>query len=111
MMTHAYLQMEVALVAVLGLLFLTSFFFKKRQGRPGVVSVMTYQSLGPKKGIAAVRVGKDLLILAVTPQDVKLLTTVNDQAPAGAGARDTVRDLTEKLRKLRTMKETLYAHN
>lgn len=115
-MTYAYIQMGLALMAVIGLMLLLAFFLKKRQlGKSSMMNIMAYQSLGPKKGIAAIQVGHEVLLVGVTANDIKLLKSLDGALPEPGGERDAVRDIAEKLKSLRNMKETakskLYANS
>ncbi|MDA8168181.1 MAG: flagellar biosynthetic protein FliO [Nitrospiraceae bacterium] len=72
-MIQMYLQMAVSLIAVVGLIYLISNFMKKRQGRPGLFKMLSYQPLGPKKGVAALKLGREVLLFSITATDLKLL--------------------------------------
>ncbi|MBI5741928.1 MAG: FliO/MopB family protein [Nitrospirae bacterium] len=77
-MTGAYVQMAAALVFVVLLIVATAFIFKKKQAGTGFMSIVGYQPFGPKKGVAALRVGKEVLILGVTPNEMRLLKTFGE---------------------------------
>jgi flagellar biogenesis protein FliO len=77
-MTDIYFQMILALALVIGMIFLLGMFLKKKQSKDGLMKVIGYQSLGPKKGLAAVRINKEVLILGVTATELKLLRTYDD---------------------------------
>ena len=68
-----YLRMFAALGAVVGLIYLAAAFMKKRQGKPGLLNMMAYQSFGPKKGIALMKLGGDVLLVGVTSTELKLM--------------------------------------
>jgi len=72
-MIQTYIQMAIALVFVILLIFAIGFVLRKKQDRFGFMSVVGYQSLGPKKGVAALKIGKEILILGVTSNDMRLL--------------------------------------
>ncbi len=76
-MMDLYLHMGLALILVSGLILLLGLFVKKRQGKESLMKIMGYQSLGPKKGMAMVRIGQEVLLLGVTANDVKLLKTMD----------------------------------
>jgi flagellar biogenesis protein FliO len=42
------------------------------------MSIIGYQAVGPKKGVAALKVGREVLILGVTPNDMRLLKTFRE---------------------------------
>jgi flagellar biogenesis protein FliO len=114
-MTDLYLQMILALALVIGVILFIGAALKKTQSKDGLMKVLGYQSLGPKKGVAAVKVGKDVFILGVTPTDLKLFKTVTDtgnegfseQTPEKASTMST--GISNTLKRLKAMKDTLNA--
>jgi flagellar biogenesis protein FliO len=133
-MMDLYLHMGLALILVSGLILVLGIVAKKKQERGSLMKVMGYQSLGPKKGMAMVRVGREVLLLGVTANDVKLLKAMDGfedenghpsfaQVAADAAAQaDTadddgrqqekterviVADTGDKLKKLRAIKDAL----
>ncbi len=102
-MTGAYLQMILALAAVVGLIFLMSFFLKKRQAKPGMMNIIAYQSFGPRKGLAALKMGKEVLLLGITSADIRLLKTFAEEE---FDSQTTVA-INDKLRRLKDIKERL----
>ena len=77
-MTTAYVQMVAALVFVILLILGAGYLLRKKQNRFGLMDVVSYQSIGPKKGVAALKVGKEILILGVTSNEMRLLKTFRD---------------------------------
>lgn len=77
-MTGSYIQMVLALVFVVFLIIATGFVMRKKQVRSGFMSIVGYHPFGPKKGVAALRVGKEILILGVTPSEMRLLKTFKE---------------------------------
>ncbi len=107
-MITAYLQMAFALAAVIGLIVVMGFFLKKRQQMTGsMMKVVAHQSLGPRKGLIAVKVGTEVLLLGVTPSDVRLLRTYESD---DIKVEPVVKETGDKLKKLKQLKETLYDH-
>lgn len=105
-MIGAYLQMAIALAAVIGLIFLTGFFIRKRQGKASLMNILAYQSFGPRRGVAALKIGKEILLLGITSTDLKLLKTfAENELETEIG-----RDITDKLNRLRNIKEYLNEH-
>jgi flagellar biogenesis protein FliO len=76
-MIDLYLQTGIALILVSGLIVLLGLFTKKRQDKANLMNIMGYQSLGPKKGLAMVRVGEEVILVGVTATDVKLLKSMD----------------------------------
>lgn len=121
-MIDIYLHIGVALIFVSGLILLLGLFFKKRQDKESLMKIMGYQSLGPKKGIAMVRVGPEMLLVGVTATDVKLLKAMDavigeqeTEVPKQSvkTQRAVIADTSETLQKLKAlkgvMKDSLYA--
>jgi flagellar biogenesis protein FliO len=77
-MTTVYIQTAAALVFVIILIVGLSYFMRKRQGAEGFMKVVGYQSLGPKKGVAAVKIGREILLLGVSVSDIRLLKVYPD---------------------------------
>jgi len=102
-MIGSYLQMSVALVLVIGLILVIGMVLKKKQTKSALMTVLTYQSFGPKKGIAALKIGSEILLVGITSTDLKLLKTFeeNELDP------ELVQDINEKLNKLRNIKKQL----
>ncbi len=125
-MIDLYLHMGIALILVSGLILLLGQFLRKRQGKESLMKVMGYQSLGPKKGIAMVKVGREVLLLGVTATDVKLLKSLGaridepvteqrefPEEPMAQTGGVIVADASGRLQKLKalkdSLKDTLYA--
>jgi flagellar biogenesis protein FliO len=116
-MTDLYFQMGIALAIVVGLIALLGVAMKKKQDKDSLMKMLGYQSLGPKKGIAAVRIGREVLLVGVTATDLKLLKSLDESQeeqgeprPAQAAAdKATVADISAKLQRLKAMKDMLYA--
>ncbi len=77
-MTGTYLQMAAALVFVIILIVAAGYVLKRKQNRFGLMSIVGYQPFGTKKGVAALKVGSEILILGVTPNDMRLLKVYKD---------------------------------
>lgn len=77
-MTTTYIQILAALVFVILLIFGAGYVLKKKQNRFGLMSIVSYQPFGPKKGVAALKIGNEILILGVTQSDMRLLKIFKD---------------------------------
>ncbi len=119
-MIDLYLHMGIALALVSGLILLLGLFLKKRQEKEGLMKVMGYQSLGPKKGIAMVKIGQEVLLVGVTATDIKLLKAMDARVhepeterqpeierPPEKACRIIMADTSDKLRTLKALKNTL----
>jgi flagellar biogenesis protein FliO len=102
-MIGAYLQMIIALIAVVGLIVVIGIILKKKQGKTSLLTILAYQSFGPRKGIAALKIGGEILLVGVTSTDLKLLKSLdeNELEP------EIVKDINDKLSKLRNIKRLL----
>ena len=72
-MTGTYIQMAAGLLFVIILIVAAAYVMKKKQDRFGLMTVISYQPFGTKKGVAALKIGAEVLILGVTPNDMRLL--------------------------------------
>ena len=70
--------MAAALAFVIVLILAVGYVFKKKNNRFGLMNVIGYQPFGPKKGVAALKVGKEVLILGVSVNDMRLLKTFKE---------------------------------
>jgi flagellar biogenesis protein FliO len=102
-MIGAYLQMAIALVAVIGLILVVGILLKRKKGKPSLITVLSYQSFGPRKGIAALKIGAEILLIGITSTDLKLLKTVGEKELEP----EIVSDMHDKLNKLRNIKKLL----
>ena len=106
-MTGTYVQMIIALAAVVGMILFMSIFLKKRQGgNAGMMNVLAYQSFGPKKGVAALKVGKEVLLLGITSTDIKLLKAFGENEFEAK----TAAEINNRLQMLKDIKERFHEH-
>jgi len=77
-MITSYLQMIFALSFVIVLIVGAGYLMKRRQNKYGLMNILSYQSMGPRKGVAAIKIGKEILILGITPNDMRLLKTFRE---------------------------------
>lgn len=69
------IQIVVALLFVLGGIYLLLKFLRGRiLPRNGMVEMLHYQSLGPKKGIAVIRVLKEYLVVGIADESISILS-------------------------------------
>lgn len=69
------LKALLALVVVLGMLVLVLKYVKGRvMPQRGMIELLHYQALGPKRGLAVVRVTGEYLLIGVGDQSVSMLT-------------------------------------
>jgi flagellar biogenesis protein FliO len=102
-MTELLLHTGAALAFVILLIAAAAWAYRKRKpGAPGMLGLVAYQPFGPRRGVAAVRVGREVLILGVTNSDLKLFRVLDAAGfeEGGGGAHD-------RLRRLRRIKEGL----
>jgi len=84
-------------IAVLGLLY------RRKQKQSNIISLVAYQSLGSKKGVAALQVGGDLLVVGVMPNNLRVLKTL----AAGEVLENRDDLFQQKMARLRKLKEGL----
>lgn len=105
-MTELYIQMIGALVAVTGLIFLMAIILKKKQAKTGLINLLAYQPFGQRKGIAALKIGREVLIVGVTANDLRLLKTFNEDELEN----ETITNISEKVKKLKGLRMQIDEH-
>ncbi len=101
-----YLQIVISLLLVLGAVFVILGLWGRRYQRgSGLIDIVAYRSLDPRKGtaVAVVKVGREMLFLGITQSEIRLLRTLREsdiQVPPQ-------RRLDEGFRFLRLLREKL----
>jgi flagellar biogenesis protein FliO len=72
-------QISITLIFVILLILAAALVYKKRYRGSGLISVEEYLSFGPRRGIAAVKVGKEILIVGITPNEFRLLKILDEE--------------------------------
>lgn len=102
-MTDLLLQTGAALGFVILLIGAAAWVYRKRKpGATGLIGLVAYQPFGPRRGVAAVRVGREVLILGVTNSDLKLFRVLD-----AAGFEEGAGTPADRVRRLRRIKEGL----
>lgn len=103
-MTALFFQTGAALcLVVLLILAVGAGLRRRRPAGGGLVQLLSYQALGPRKGVAALRVGREVLVVGVTNTDVRLLAQMKEaDLPAepvlqAAGTMERLRKIRERL--------------
>jgi flagellar biogenesis protein FliO len=78
-MTSLVGQISIVLSFIILLIFIAALINKKRQKGSGLISIVEYFSFGPKRGIAALKVGKEILIVGITLNEFRLLKTLDEK--------------------------------
>lgn len=102
-MIGTYIQVTFALIAVIGLIIAIGYLSKKRQGKTSLINVLDYHSFGQRKGIAALKVGTEILLIGITSTDLKLLKTLDEDNLNP----EISKDISDKLLKLNNIKKLL----
>ncbi len=80
-MMEETLKIILALAFILGLILATAALMKKRAGTTSeILKTLGYLHLGPRKGIAVIKAGEEVLLIGLTPNDLKLLKTLPESA-------------------------------
>lgn len=77
-MTGAYIQAAAALAFVIILIAGAGHVMKKKQNKAGLMKIVGYHPFGPRKGVAAMKIGREILILGVSQNDMRLLKTFRE---------------------------------
>jgi len=88
-MTGTYIQMAAAFIFVIILMLGSMFILRKKQNKTGrLMNIIGYQSFGPKKGVAALKVGGEVLILGITSNEMRLLRVFKEDMINAASVGD-----------------------
>ena len=102
-MTGLLLHTGAALAFVILLIAAAAWVYRKgKPGTPGAIGLVAYQPFGPRRGVAAVRVGREVLILGVTNSDLKLFRVIDADRFEEVGGSSA-----DRVRRLRKIKEAL----
>jgi flagellar biogenesis protein FliO len=98
----------VALLITLAAVYLLLRFLKQKMlPQKGMIEMLHYQSFGPKRGIAVVKILNDYIAVGIADQSISLLSKLNpaDMAEALKSQKAEVAIQNTKHRWLRTKKE------
>lgn len=96
----------VALVVIL--IFGISLLYKKKRRSSGLIELVEYRSFGQKLAVAAMRINKNVFILGITPNDMKVLDKIDEGVLTTNTKLVEQKDsISEKIKRLKEMKEGL----
>lgn len=98
------LNLITALVGVVFSVGVLALLYRKRQKQSALLQLLAYQSLGAKKGVAALKVGSELLIIGVMPTGLRVLKTLR----ANEVLKEEGEAFSERWEKLRRLKEEIH---
>jgi flagellar biogenesis protein FliO len=103
-MMEQSLNLITAVVGIVGAVGLLALLYRKRQKQSTLLQLMAYQSLGAKKGVAALKVGQELLLIGVMPGGLRVLKTLK----AEEVLKEEEAVFSERWEKLRKLKEEIH---
>ncbi len=102
-MMEETLKIAVSLVFIVGLILVVAGFMKKRTGTGSeILKTLGYLNLGPRKGIAIIKAGEEILLIGITTNDLKLLKTLPKSA-----LENELKTLKDNIRQIKSFKELL----
>ncbi|OIP35396.1 MAG: hypothetical protein AUK27_04420 [Deltaproteobacteria bacterium CG2_30_66_27] len=100
-MTSLLIQTGGALAFVILLIAAAAWVYRKKTpGDLGIIDLVAYKPFGPRRGIAAVRIGREILVVGVTNADIKLFRVI-DAEEIKTGPAAAVADKVNRLRKIK----------
>jgi flagellar protein FliO/FliZ len=97
------LRIALSLISIIGLILVVARFMKKRTGtRSEILKTLGYLNLGPKKGIAIIKAGEEILLVGITTNDLKLLKTLPESA-----LENELKTVKDNIRQIKSFKELL----
>ncbi|VAX28861.1 hypothetical protein MNBD_NITROSPIRAE03-751 [hydrothermal vent metagenome] len=102
-MMQETLKIAVSLIFIVGLILVIAGFMKKRTGTGSeILKTLGYLNLGPRKGIAIIKAGEEILLVGITTNDLKLLKTLPESA-----LENELKTLKDNIRQIKSFKESL----
>jgi flagellar biogenesis protein FliO len=102
-MMDGTLSFITALIGLILSIGVFGFLYRRKQKQSNIINLVAYQSLGSKKGVAALQVGNEILVVGVMPNGLRILKTL--------AAKDILENkeeaCSERMEKLRRMKEEI----
>ncbi len=97
------LKIAVSLIFIVGLILVIAGFMKKRTGTGSeILKTLGYLNLGPRKGIAIIKAGEEILLVGITTNDLKLLKTLPESA-----LENELKTLKDNIQQIKSFKELL----
>ncbi|VAX29961.1 hypothetical protein MNBD_NITROSPIRAE02-1262 [hydrothermal vent metagenome] len=97
------LKIIVSLAFIVGLILVVAWFMKKRTGAGSeILKTLGYLNLGPRKGIAIIKAGEEILLVGITANDLKLLKTLPESA-----LENELKTLKDNIQQIKSFKELL----
>jgi flagellar biogenesis protein FliO len=99
-MIEGSLTFVTALIGLILSMVVLGVLFRRKQKQSHIIQMVAYQSLGSKKGVAALQVGNEILLIGIMPNGFRVLKTM--EAKEVIETQGTpYSDRMEKLRKLK----------
>jgi flagellar biogenesis protein FliO len=107
-MNNIFTNIITALFFVILLIIGISFIYKKKRGTSRLIDLIEYRSFGQKMAVAAMKINKDIYILGITPNDMKVIEKINEDVLGLSSKADVHQEnISEKIKRLRQIKEEL----
>ena len=97
------LSFITALIGLILSMGVFGFLYRRKQKHSNIINLVAYQSLGAKKGVAALQVGNEILVLGTMPNGLRVLKTL--EAKEVLEPREE--PYSERIQKLRRLKEAV----
>ncbi|MBI5602839.1 MAG: flagellar biosynthetic protein FliO [Deltaproteobacteria bacterium] len=97
------LSFITALIGLILSMGVFGFLYRRKQKHSNIINLVAYQSLGAKKGVAALQVGNEILVLGIMPNGLRVLKTL--EAKEVLEPREE--PYSERIQKLRRLKEAV----
>ncbi len=102
-MMEETLKIALSLAFIVGLILVVAGFMKKRAGTGSeILKTLGYLNLGPRKGIAIIKAGEEILLIGITTNDLKLLKTIPESA-----LENELKTLKNNIQQIKSFKELL----
>jgi flagellar biogenesis protein FliO len=97
------LSFITALIGLVLSIAVFGFLYRRKKTQSNLINLVAYQSLGSKKGVAALQVGNEILVVGVMPNSLRVLKTLaatevlENKEEAGFKRMEKLRRLKEEI--------------
>ena len=99
-MIEGSLTFVTALIGLILSMVVLGLLFRRKQKQSHILQMVAYQSLGSKKGVAALQVGHEILLIGIMPNGLRVLKTM-EAKEVNETPGTPYSDRMEKLKKLK----------
>lgn len=95
--------LAVLVIMLAGLYFLLKLLKQKMVPHKGMVEMLHYQSFGPKKGIAVIKIANDYMAVGIADQSISLLSKLDGESVEQELKLQKPEDMTQGIKSIKSI--------